>query len=157
MKLELKHWLAYSGKKCMVYGSSDLFELRSAVPYDTEIELHLWHSLYKNCSGSSLDYSLVLHPLSDLTKNIEVDGEKFSPLIYLTNKLYQREPESFDSKPSCILWVDDHLQTLKNKKGYDNLLYWIYQDLVKWHFDLFGLIESELAIDINTLDNENKD
>ena len=31
--------------------------------------------------------------------------------------------------------------------------YWIAQKLFEWHFDVFGLIEAGLAIDINTLNN----
>jgi len=88
---------------------------------------------------------LILRPL-DLNKSIEVDGNRFIPILELTRKLYQREPESFNNEKSCQIWLEDHLSSLKESKGYDNILHWIFQDLIKWHFDLFGLYDKGLCI-----------
>lgn len=80
----------------------------------------------------------ILHPLSDLTKEIEVDGEKFIPLNELKH-LYGWE----------YMW-----SYVNNNQGEFNInavKYACVKKLYEWHFDLFGLIEKNLAIDINTL------
>lgn len=78
----------------------------------------------------------ILRPLSDLKKEIEVNGESFVPLDRL--KL-----------DSCL----DYNVEFNN---YFSLLYTIsdLQKLYQWHFDIYNLINRNLAIDINTLKNE---
>lgn len=74
----------------------------------------------------------ILRPLSDLTKEIEHNGEKFVP-------------------------VENLNPSLRSLKGFETLIknqIIMYEDaikLFKWHFDVFGLIEKGEAIDINTL------
>lgn len=88
-------------------------------------------------------YKPILRPLSDLTKEIEVNGEKFVPLeklkiIGMSVDLNENGLELvFDND---YLWV--YLHDFKEN---------IYDKLLEWHFDVFGLIEKNLAIDINTL------
>jgi hypothetical protein len=107
----------------------------------------------------------LLRPLSDLTKEIEINGEKFVPLIKMVAK--------------CHCWMDYYEQGLgkcgeditstSSKKiynvGYGTMkIHWkvdlsylpslrfdYMQELFKWHFDLFGLIEKGLAIDYNDI------
>jgi hypothetical protein len=98
------------------------------------------YDIYKNCK-------LILRPISDITKEIEVNGEKFIPMERLSSKLFYKESDNFDSLESCRLWIKNHLSELNSTKGYDNLIHWIFQDLIKWHFDLFGLLENGLAIE----------
>ena len=74
---------------------------------------------------------LILRPLSDLTKEIEVNGDKFVPAKIL----------KFDKSQYYLL---------KNPIGYD-IHYSSFVKLFEWHFDIFRLIEKGLAIDINTL------
>jgi hypothetical protein len=75
----------------------------------------------------------ILRPLSDLTKEIEVNGESFVPAVRL----------HFGNDAIEILqgdnWVSQWL-------SYEECNY-----LISWHFDVFGLIEQGLAVDINTL------
>jgi predicted nucleic acid-binding protein len=119
----------------------------------------------------------ILRPLSDLTKEIEVNGEKFVPL----EKLYPDKHVLFNSKrdKKDILFIEtkteagasaDYKLLIDNqwrfkfstlKSGYvGNFFvfnqyvinnYSLYQKLLEWHFDIYGLIENGLAIDINTL------
>ena len=81
------------------------------------------------------DFEPILHPLSDLTKEIEHNGEKFVPI------------EVLDGYSSG--WFGGDLV----RKGRDiyETPYASAQKLFEWHFDVFGLIEEGLAIDINTL------
>ncbi len=84
----------------------------------------------------------ILRPLSDLTKEIEHDGKKFVPLGVL--QLHD------NVKIDCDGVVTDG----RDEYGLKWLAYESMQFLLNWHFDVFGLIEKGLAIDINTLDNE---
>jgi len=77
----------------------------------------------------------ILRPLSDLTKEIEVNGEKFVP----KDKLFLGDKSWINFKSSIKKYAL-HCEP-----------YWIIQKLYEWHFDVFGLIEEGLAIDINTL------
>jgi hypothetical protein len=71
----------------------------------------------------------ILRPLSDLNKTIEINGTKFHP------KGQIRVLTSYK-------FADFELKDMQ---------YGIIQLLFQWHFDVFGLIEKGLAIDINTL------
>jgi hypothetical protein len=87
-----------------------------------------------------------LHPISDLTKEIDcpdVMGEKFVPINRL-KKEHSEYPLLIDGN---VFFTDRcNLNMLEiheiNK---------IFQKLYQWHFDINGLIEKGLAIDINTL------
>jgi len=84
----------------------------------------------------------ILHPLSDLTKEIEVNGEKFVPLTELL-RLSNFDVEKMDYKEQ-LEFID----------SFTNTLFMTFDDgqkLLEWHFDIYGLIPSDLAIDINTL------
>lgn len=145
MELELKHWLAYSGIKTYVYGSSDYFVLRSAVQYDDEIELYLYHNIYGNCTGSALEYSLVLYPLSYLDQEITHELETFIPVERVMDELGTEICDAHYEWIQALL--DDHERWNDHimKCNYDMMEYFI-----KWRIDIFGLINSGLAIDINT-------
>jgi len=78
----------------------------------------------------------ILRPLSDLTKEIEVNGEKFVP----TSKVeYQLTIQHVSNYPFDFA----DLQRIPHRD---------FENLIKWHFDVFGLIPNGLAIDINTLE-----
>lgn len=86
-------------------------------------------------------YKLVLRPLSDLTKEIFHNGERFIPRQYFessggTFTEYQIFFDKFD------------------KKQLTSLSYNVVQKLLSWHFDVFNLIEKKLAIDINTINHK---
>lgn len=83
----------------------------------------------------------ILRPLSDLTKEIEVNGEKFVPNKFLCDK----------SK----LAIGCHIRNWNsNVNSIESMPVYDYNKLLEWHFDVFSLIEDGLAIDINTLQNE---
>ncbi len=87
------------------------------------------------------DYQMIikpiLHPLPDLTKPIQHNGEKFVP-----DQILQK-------------YVDANNGLLKYKKQdvYDlnSCEYWIVEKLFEWKFDIHGLINAGLAIDVNEL------
>jgi hypothetical protein len=76
----------------------------------------------------------ILRPLSYLTKEIEVDGEKFIPIELLDNY------HNFSNIRCGDIEADP-----------TRYPFTIVQKLFEWKFDVFGLIPQSLAIDINTL------
>ena len=71
----------------------------------------------------------ILRPLSDLNKIIEINGTKFHP---------KGQIRVLTSYKFAEFEIND-------------MQYGIIQLLFQWHFDVFGLIEKGLAIEINTL------
>ena len=118
-----------------------------------------------------IDYHPILHPLTDLTKDIEHDGDKFVPIVELAKmnrfiedsnanhiitdtgafiyKVYCDEYVDFayDSKHNCFSAFDKDscLPILISNQLY------LFLKLIEWHFDIAGLIEKGEAIDVNTL------
>jgi len=87
----------------------------------------------------------IIHPLSDLTKEIEHNGEKFVPIRMLKNthgieylKKYLREQDN----PNIL---GKHFNPYELKFG-------ALSKLIKLHFDVASLIEKGKAIDVNSLE-----
>jgi len=81
----------------------------------------------------------ILRPLSDLTKEIAVNGKTFVPKELLEARYY-----TLDLYKQCDRIIED-------SRWINQCDYLLIQHLLEWHFDVFGLIEKGLAIDINTL------
>lgn len=84
----------------------------------------------------------ILRPLSDLTKEIEVNGERFVPIIHLKKLFNLRMYQFMDNKIYSLnygVFID-----------YTQLPYNVIQKLIEWHFNVFNLPEN-LYVDINTL------
>lgn len=75
----------------------------------------------------------ILRPLSDLTKEIEVNGKKFVPI------------EEIKESQRHLFFREDIENPL------EGMQYSEMQKLFSWHFDVFGLIESGLAIDFKKI------
>ena len=121
-KLELKHLVPYLQHHLIgISPSGNKFYLATSS-----------NMLGKGIENRNIDTFLndefkpILRPLSDLTKEIEVNGEKFVPIDRLED------------------FIDFEL-------GYERVDYWKIQKMFEWHFDVFGLIKKGLAIDFNTL------
>lgn len=125
-KLELKHLAAYLPYEVSVFRNTG--ETHN-ITLLTACIIVLWQGDYYT------EFKPILRPLSDLTKEIDVNGEKFVPFEKITQGI-RPEPEYL-------------LRDLQNTP----LLckYFIIEMLLSWHFDIFGLIENGLAVDINTL------
>lgn len=109
----------------------------------------------------------ILHPLSDLTKEIEHKGDRFVPMVRLLETALGVHIDI-----NCIeLSVKDGIHLIKKggvKFGFystDNFFVVslhdclgpipkqleLFQKLIEYHFDIAGLIEKGEAIDVNTL------
>lgn len=151
MKLKLKHITPY-----LPYGAFYLAVWKSSIFNEPErLEKKLL-----NCDNIGFLFGkniyiksakIILHPTSDIYKHITYNGEKFKPFEKLGDKLFERKYLNMN-RFETSLWLLAHLQGLIKYKNYDNILHWIYQDLIIWKFDIFGLIKEGLAIDINTIE-----
>lgn len=139
-KLELKHLAPY-----LPYG------LKMEKNKDNHaVRLNTYYILTGVLSDSAIGWGdkPILRPLSDLTKEGGFN---------------------LDSLPKDIIcgeWVQEFYDLINNRVNdpdldYDEIQYLIelapykfIEALLENHFDVFGLIEKGLAIDINTLENE---
>jgi len=136
MKLELKHLAGYLpyGLDFIRYEAMEIDRIGNQViwsegkyPFKTQLNAVTLNQFNYTTSKP------ILRPLSNLTKEIELNGEKFLPYVksnYTLNCFNQMQRNGFE----------------KNIWSYE-----LTQILLEWHFDIYGLIESGLAIDINTL------
>ena len=83
----------------------------------------------------------ILRPLSDIGKMISINGERINPFSVLAKRASEYIPEKDLNKKAVSELLGNYSQVEK---------------LLSWHFDIFGLIESGLAININYLNNGNK-
>ena len=112
----------------------------------------------------------LLYPLSCLTKEIEVNGEIFIPIIELTkieDSQFNRELEINNGAYSRLKYLDNEgaIYYLAYYKKYNSFMfmdakgtalemlytYKLYQKLLEWHFDINDLILYGLAIDKSTI------
>ena len=146
MKLELKHLAPY-----LPYGLK--MKLLN-FPFDGHIrilELDCGHDFHFYLQNNYV--RPFLRPLSDLTKEIEVNGERFVPIIKLNSDCL---PDfGFNGMDFTFTFEGD----MSSDGGYSferttqvaSNQYLLFQKLAEWHFDIFGLIEAGLAIDLNTV------
>lgn len=73
----------------------------------------------------------VLRPLTDLDKEKDFNGKKIIPLkeIAIYADVYSLKEDILSGFVSVI----------------------VFNQLLRWHFDVFGLLDNNLAIDINTI------
>ncbi len=127
-KLELKHlspYLPYELYGVIFYTETDFEKTKLCINdgLNNEADIASWIL-------GTYQVKPILRPLSDLTKEIEVNGEKFVPY----KKIKEIYPfDTFSSSSNPAQW------SLR-----------VVEKLLEWHFDVFGLID-DLAIDINTL------
>lgn len=152
MKLELKHITHY-----LPYGLKVQWKDKKTTtinPYIEDDNAENEASLHLVLYAMSEDYGIkpLLRPLSDLTKEIEHNGETFVPIENL-KELYNSYPDSYIEKLNYIHWegVITLFGTEEDDSYEVSMPYSLYEKLLEWHFDIFGLIEKGLAVDINLL------
>ena len=142
MKLELKHlapYLPYGLKVKTKYGCDTMQTLNE---FCVNGDCEEWYS-YEG-DDELLEFKPILRPLTDLTKMTKIGKDNFEPLERL----------------KCIDlgytdWISNEREGWINKYGRERWIGVIPSALInllfEWHFDVFGLIDAGLAIDINTL------
>lgn len=86
----------------------------------------------------------ILRPLSDLTKEIEIEGLIFNPMDLLDG--YQQ----VGGDGLLYILLDGSCWTCNPSEWSHSIV----RKIISWHFDIHNLIPQGLAIDIKTLKNE---
>jgi len=119
MQLELKHYAAY-------------------LPYNVECKRSNLEGNIFQLNTETIEFAvnnkdlLILRKITDLNKEIEIDGEKFVPIEKLSPV-----PNFFN-----IDFIIKHPLACN---------YELIEKLLSWHFDVFDLINNGLAVDFNEL------
>jgi hypothetical protein len=154
MKLELKHIAPYLSYK-LKFHQGWSFERGIEITL-LELDIHGMAN-FSNLNGlwDIRDLRPILRPISDLTKEIEVNEQKFVPIDKLKEMYNATMPDSYIKKLHYIKWDDQFtLFGLEEDNSYEvSMPYGLYEKLFEWNFDVFGLLDAGLAVDINTLKN----
>ncbi len=144
MKLELKHIAPY-----LPFGLKILhFDNQRKMNAGNGSSTH-WIGITATLQRQGENCKPILRPLSDLTKEIEVGGERFIPIDKLNELFGYSECRLVKYLNGGIGWRID--SSFSNTAITFTDMYYPIEKLFEWHFDVFGLIESGLSIDINTL------
>lgn len=95
------------------------------------------------------EFKPILRNLSSLTKEIEHNGERFVPLNKL--KYIINDFDTFGSNDISDIFIGDTNRNYGTEYYFNDTIE-IVQKMHEWHFDLYGLIEQGLAIDVETLE-----
>jgi hypothetical protein len=139
-KLTIEHLAPYLPYGVYVYHEDQESKTDLVIGvYNNTIDFETWSPVRPYLD----EYKLVLRPLSDLTREIEHDGEKFVPIEYL------KEHAVCDAERDYLDYAEKNITRNPEKTKFGP--YRVIQKFFEWHFDVFGLIDKGLAIDINTL------
>jgi hypothetical protein len=149
MKLKLKHLAPYLpyGLKCSA--NNGCFVNHSLSGLINEIAVFDFENGEQDFRLG--DFKPILKPLSDLTpyENGELDGMgETNDLILI--RLVESTSQHCDAYDE---WRDSYFDNPIQERILQ-APYEVFDELTKQHFDVFGLIDAGLAIDINTLSNE---
>ena len=115
------------------YKEGYVFELSLSEMEETEFEHEKW-------------FLPIYRPLDDLTNPITQDGKTFVPAEVLF-------PIQHDFEKDCGItstdYVEQYFGDMHSDLGHISLE--VIEQLLEWHFDIRGLIEKGLAINVNDL------
>lgn len=135
MKLELKHiapYLSYGLKKHCPSSNVLIHEYSPMDFIQSTIDLNL-----------SFGWKPVLRPMSDLSKMIEHPIDKSKKVIL--SSFYDLEVD--EDGDYCDRYYADQCESPSVLVSVASFNWWLFE----YHFDVFGLIDQGLAIDINHL------
>lgn len=162
-KIELKHVAGY-----LPYGLKMISQNDFVAPLIRELRVDGFQFMIDTRKP-------ILRPLSDLTKEIEVNGEKIVPVLIIAKMFGFGDLEKFELDDDVVAygWVERYMddsqpysfgyfQNGEFGTWYDDIddshpiqthckmevIEWLYEH----HFDIHDLIGKEIAIDINTLE-----
>ena len=176
MKLELRHLAAYLPYKLKILRPDNETVLQLT---GLNGNLLIFLEDYTEKYGHIRKNKPILRPLSDLTKKIEINGKEFIPLGKIltenfsnvininfgcSNYGYYAQGEKIAPKSIIRISYSDIDGFILSKMPNDHVKPsdyfrktgnqdWMFEKLFEWHFDVFGLIDAGLAIDINSLND----
>ena len=146
MELTIKHLAAYLPYGLVLYGASDLWEIDILGKENICIK-NAVHKQIISLEDLKCNYSAILRPLSMLDKEIEVNGERFIPIDWF--EIGDDCNNSVDYGQGNIKLIGLLKDMAKHKFiQLEYLNYGVVNKLCEWHFDIFGLIDAGLAIEM---------
>lgn len=148
MKLELKHLSAY-----LPYG---VRVLRPDLKTILDVKGVIGNLIVFNENGletyGSIFYSkLILRPMSDLNKEIDHNGERLVPMEKVREAFGSVDFRNIDFDPFSIFNCNYSSEFPEKVDITFAEIYGIFQLLLSWHFDIFNIIPSGLAVDANEI------
>ena len=147
MKLELKHLSPYLPYALGFMHQDEIYQLMQLnIKYDQK---PMW---IEGWNGKDLinvfpeGCQPILRPLSDLTEKINLHDDFFA--IPIENMTGYKLDGNISVAPTTVRYLYGCSKGEIEAKFLD---YWVIVQLLEWHFDIFNLIENNLAIDINNL------
>jgi hypothetical protein len=137
MKLELKHLAPYLPYELLLKGNIESWKMTGDnISYVEQVQA-----------------KPILRPLSDLVNEINVDGKRFIPIEHFEAGSVYRDYKGvktsvYISYDLCGETFTDAICIGGSIKDTD---YKYVELLLKWHFDVFRLIEDGLAINMNDI------
>ena len=110
-------------------------------------QYQLTSQVYKLNNRGIWNVKPICRPLSDLTKPIEHNGEKFVPIDNIEGLFIEGTEDLINQSIEAIEYFIEN--NFFSRMEY--LPFILIQKLIEWKFDLFGGIDSGDAIDVNTL------
>lgn len=98
------------------------------------------------------EFKLILRPLSDLTNDLlELFYKTKSATKIIVSDYIEKGSDRITLTVTYTQMGETFTDIIISRGNVDYTDFWIVQNLLSLHFDVFGLIEKELAIDINTI------
>ena len=147
MKLELKHLAVY-----LPYGLKGV-ATKEYMGIETMRGLTIDEITTDVDSIDFDDWNPILRPLSDLSKEIEVNGERFVPIDIICEDYGCIEASAtMDDFGTYNIYDEDEKQIdIIMPDNIHLTSYGVVEKLFEWKFDVYNLIQNGLAIDINKL------
>lgn len=95
-------------------------------------------------------HKIILHPLSDIVRNIKHNKQTFVPALELWS-IEVEEEKAFEVYGTIPIYWKVCMKQIPGLMDYGTM-----ERLFKWHFDCFSLIENNSAIDITKSENHAK-
>jgi len=138
-----------------------LKEIAGYLPYGLKVsKIHTLHAepgigninqVVSAVNRGLLQYRPILYPLEMLTKTIVHNGVEIIPIEYLglNKNIDIYDPINPNFPIEINLDTEDYSQSIDLYSGYE-----IVEKLFEMHFDVFGLLKRNLAIDKSTLNSK---
>ena len=176
-KLELKHLAPYLPYKLnvVIYEGwpAECIKTLMGISFVKILTIRVNHY---NTTTQARRFKLILRPLSDSTKEIEVNGKKFVPMVELSKIIHNNTKlvtySVMDNLGYYGILCDWGINFETNLIYYQEIKSWyvkvngkvctqydtynLFQKLFEWHFDVFNLIPEGLAVDVNTISMKHK-
>lgn len=141
MQLEPKHIIPYSlfGLQ-VIHSEYDRFDITSDVMCvsNNYVSFDIGCDYYFNDEEPECEIKPLLRPLSQLTEEIEHNGERFVPMDIFSLMYFGGQANKEALKKD---FYENIIYTRYNSLSYETV-----QKLIEWHFDVFGLIPAGLAV-----------